>query len=246
MEHKSVLPADWEIPETFRLRIGDQAGRQRAMFADDHMLLVLHAPPSPEDVTRKGRFFWRAPDGSWRATIRGAGTNALRNHVEEYFDAVARCEDTENSAQNSGEYFEMLAELGPILHAAKNLYLVLQDARKLVPEDRDLINLRDRAGDLQRTGELLYDVGKNGLDFAVAKRAEEQTKASNRMAIASHRLNLLVAFFFPIATLTAVFGVSFKSGLEDRWAPYPFWILIAVGLLSGIILMSFVIRNTGE
>jgi hypothetical protein len=242
MKHTG-LPLIWEVPTVFRERLGDQAGRQRAMFADGHLLLVLHAPPAPDQLTREGRFFWRKPDGIWQSTIKGSGFAALQSHLDEYLNALNKCEEQENRAQSAHEYFETLAELGPIVHASKNLLLVLQEARKLVPADRNLINIRDRADDLERTGELLYQVTRNGLDFAQAKRAEEQAKISNQMATSAHRLNLLVAFFFPIATLTTMFGTGFVTGYEEKYTPIPLLILFALGLLSGFVLLLFLIRR---
>ena len=59
MTNRSILPAVWQVPQEFRDRLGDRAGRQRAMAADGHLLLVLHRPPGPEDAERSGRFFWR-------------------------------------------------------------------------------------------------------------------------------------------------------------------------------------------
>jgi ABC-type polysaccharide/polyol phosphate export permease len=66
------------------------------------------------------------------------------------------------------------------------------------------------------------------------------------MALSAHRLNSLVAFFFPIATLTAVFGVNLRHGLEEAEPPYPFLILIVAGLILGAILNSFISRSMGS
>ena len=52
---KSILPATWEVPAEFRSRLGEKAGRQRAMMAEGHLLLVLHAPPKKDEPDRKGR-----------------------------------------------------------------------------------------------------------------------------------------------------------------------------------------------
>ena len=68
MAEKSVLPPLWKVPQEFRNRLGEQAGRQRVMFCDGHLLLVLHRPPKEDEVQRKGRFFWRSPDGTWTSS----------------------------------------------------------------------------------------------------------------------------------------------------------------------------------
>ena len=126
------------------------------------------------------------------------------------------------------------------------MHAVLQEARKLVPNDRNLINLRDQAYDIERTADLLYNTTKNALDFAIARRAEEEAQSSRKMAVSAYRLNLLAAFFFPLATLSAVFGTNMDHGLEHRSAPWPLLGLVVVGLLAGSILAAMVSRGGGE
>jgi hypothetical protein len=63
------------------------------------------------------------------------------------------------------------------------------------------------------------------------------------MAVSAHRLNLLAAFFFPIATLSAVFGVNLKHGLEDFPPPLLFIGVIALSLVFGGILTAFVTQT---
>jgi hypothetical protein len=93
----------------------------------------------------------------------------------------------------------------------------------------------------------LHNDAKNGLDFAVAWQAEQQAESSYQMSVATHRLNLLVAFFFPIATATAIFGANLKHGLE-KWdltsGPLPLIVVLGAGLMAGLILTSFVARPT--
>jgi len=81
---KSVLPATWEVPAEFRSRLGEKAGRQRARMAEGHLLLVLHAPPKKDEPDRKGRLFWRKPDGTWLSNELGGGSAALAKHLNEY------------------------------------------------------------------------------------------------------------------------------------------------------------------
>ena len=56
------------------------------------------------------------------------------------------------------------------------------------------------------------------------------------MATAAHRLNLMASFFFPIATLSAIFGMNILHGWEDEPGPIPFLVLIMAGLLGGVFL----------
>ena len=83
---------------------------------------------------------------------------------------------------------------------------------------------------------------KNGLEFSVALRAEEQARSSKKMAVAAHRLNILAAIFFPIATLMTIFGVNLKHGLEERYWPWPFLVCAGLGLAGGIVLTSMLSR----
>ena len=240
MTEKIQLPKMWEVPDVFRERLGDRSGRQRAMFADGHLLLILHKAPQPNEDQRVAAFFWRQPDGNWMASEQGSGLAALNLHVDEYESVIDHWETQEYEAVSAASYFEVLDRLAPVHRAVRNLHAVLQDARKQVNGDRNLINLRDRAYDLERRAELLYAGAKNSLDFAVAQRSEEQSSAANRMAQSAHRLNLLAAFFFPLATLSAVFGVNLKFGLEDNPPPWGFLVLVGVGLFMGLVLAAFV------
>ncbi len=239
----TLLPAAWKIPDVIRWRLGTQVGRQRPMVADGHLLLVLHALPKPDQPSRVGRFFWRAPDGRWTSKEHGTGINALNAHLDEYADAIAKLEDQEENASTAEDLFAVLERLAPVHRAIRNLHQVLQEARESCPDYREIINLRDRAYDIERNAELLLGGTQNALNFAVAQRAEEQAQASQRMAISAHRLNVLAAFFFPIVTLTAIFGVNLRHGMEDAAPPLPFLGLIGMGLFCGAILTAFVMQR---
>lgn len=239
----SILPTTWQLPVAIRNRLGKTVGRQRPMAAEGHLLLALHAPPQPEDTERRGRFFWRNPQGEWASKDLGSGIHALAVHIDEYEDAVAKLDRLEAKATTVDEYFHILEQLTPIHRSARNLYDVLQEARQLCPGDGDLLNMRDRAYTIARNTELLIHETKNALDFRMAKRAEEQARASQHMLVAAHRLNMLAAFFFPIAALTAVFGVNLRHGYEERYVPQLFLATIGVGLLMGLVLTVFIGRR---
>lgn len=242
----SMLPGTWAVPNVFRERLGSGVGRQRHMEAEGHLLLVLHAPPKPEETRREGRFFWRAPDGSWTSDDLGTGPGALMTHLDQYEEVIVRLDRLEEKANTADEHFQVLEQLAPVHRAVRNTYVTLEGARKACPDYRELIDVRDRAYDIQRTAELLYDGTKNALEFAVAKRAEEQAAASHRMALSAHRLNLLAAFFFPIATLSAIFGVNLETGIEKSSPPYLFIGLVLLGLVGGAMLTSFVTQSANE
>jgi hypothetical protein len=243
----TLLPADWSIPDKLRDRLGATAGRQRILLEDGHLLLVLHAVPGADEIGRRGRFFWREPGGNWRAASATDQVASIEQHLAEYGRAIEQLEHAEDDAADARDFFELLDHLTPLTRATRNMYSVLQQAREGVPDDRELIVVRDQASDLTRRAELLQEDSRNGLEFAIAWQAEQQAESSYQMSVAAHRLNLLVAFFFPIATLMAIFGTNLKTGLEtwnEATGPLPLVALIVAGLLCGVILTGFVTRPT--
>lgn len=236
---KSPLPTSWELPQEIRVRLGEKLGRQRAMFAAGHLLLILHAPPRADENERIGHVYWRKPDGTWQSNETSGGANTVAKHLEEFSKRLEQLDRAVDDATLARDYFAVMSHLSPLVRTVRNLHKTLQEARELIANDPELITLRDRAYELERLSELLYEDAKNGLDFAVAKRAEEQSAASHRMEIASHRLNMLVAFFFPLATLSAVLGVNLAHGFEsDTHAPWPFLIFVAIGTALGLLLTA--------
>ena len=232
---KAVLPAAWKVPDLFRARLGEAAGRQRTMESAGHLLLVLHEPPNAGETERRGRFFWRDATGSWKSNSLGAGIQALRKHVAEYAERLDALDSRLQQAQLSDDYFFVLQSLGPLCRASRHLHAALQQARELAPADRELITLRDQAGEIERFAELLQSDAQHGLDFLIARKTEEQAQRGYEMAVSAHRLNLLAAIFFPIATLSAIFGMNLEHGLPPNSSEV-FWVVLAIGLFSGMLL----------
>ncbi len=243
---QSLVPPDWDLPEVFRNRLGDRVGRQRAMVAEGNLLLVLHVPPKGEEPEREGRLFWRKSDGTWLANHDSRGLAALEEHFAIYHDRLEALDERENRATTAEEYFHILSELAPLVRSARHQHMAWQQARVEMGDARDVLNFRDLAYELERQGELLHTDAKNTLDFSIARRAEEQSKNAHRMAVSSHRLNVLVAFFFPIATLCGVFGTNLKHGLEEISWPLPFIAVVAAGLLLGAFLKILVTRDPSD
>lgn len=213
------------------------------MFADGHLLLILHSPPTADQVERQGRLFWRHPDGTWKSKASSNGRRALKEHLAAYTRRLEELEELEAAAQTADDYFAVLSESNPLYRAARNQHMAMQHARELTVDARDVINFRDQTYEIERSAELLHSDTKNALEFSIAQRAEDQAKSSYQMAVSSHRLNLLVAFFFPIATLCAVFGTNLKHGYEDAHSPWLFAAMLGLGLLSGLILKFVITRK---
>jgi hypothetical protein len=237
-----LIPEDWEVPESFRRRLGDQVGRQRAMTSGGHLLLVLHVPPVAADTSREGRVFWRRNDGHWFSAQSEDGAQALADHIAEFRAVIEQLDAREAQADSADDFFSIVSEATPLYRTARNFQLAVQHAREQI-DARDVINLRDEAYNLERMTELMHQDAKHALDFSIAHRAEQQAKTTFDMGLAAHRLNVLVAFFFPIATLCAVFGTNLATGLEQKWAPYPFLLTLFGGLALGWVLKIIVTRN---
>lgn len=234
MSNSKLLPSGWAVPEVFRARLGDEVGRQRLMESDGHILLVLHAPPELHEDERVGRFFWRDTDGTWRASIQGSGVAALSGHIQEFEDRLDALEERERSAGRAKDYFEVLRALTPLHRAARNLHAVLQKAREAMNTDSRIIRWRDDAYGIERSAELLLGETRHGLDFVTAMRAEEQAEEAENMAMASHRLNVLAALFFPLATIASLLGMNVPTGLEDSPAPWTFLGILMLGAMIGV------------
>lgn len=240
---KTVLPNTWKVPEPFRARLGEGAGRQRAMTAEGQLLLVLHAPPKPGQDDREPRLFWRDAEGQWKSNSMGAGVQALKTHLEQFAEREDQLDSQVETGNGARDYFAVLQAVAPLHRTARNLHSALQQAREMLPNDRDLINLRDRAGEIERALELLHVDAKNALDFTIARESEVQTQRSYDMAVASHRLNVLVAMFFPIATVSTVFGMNLPHGLEGFNTPLSFWGVIAASFIAGMLLTAAIVQR---
>lgn len=235
-----VIPSNWEeVPLTIKSRFGSQAGKQRAMFHEGHLVLVTHVMPDADDVERKAALFWRNPSGAWKAAgaVKG-GLVALRQVVDEYRQKMVQLEHSVEGAKRASDYFKVLHEVAPVLRAARHLAKTLQDAREAVPVDADIISIRDMAYEAERTGELVQSDAKAGLDFTIAKRAEEQAESADHIAASSHRLNLIAALFLPVSAVGSVFGVNLLSGLETKGQPWLFWGFVVLSFVFGFVVRA--------
>jgi hypothetical protein len=231
-----------DLPQAIKGRLGQKGvGKQRAMIADGHLLLVLHRPPQPGTREREGAFFWRKPDGAWIA-VQGEGLTRLGQHLDEFEKVEATLSQDYSRAQNAEDYFRILEQAAALLHTTKSLHATLQAAREGIPQDRNLIDVRDRAYDLERTMDLLYTHTKNALDFQLARQSENQSRISAQSVNLANRLNVLAAVFFPLMALSGVFGMNLSSALEQA-SGGAFWMVLIAGIFLGFVLCWWVLRG---
>jgi hypothetical protein len=241
-----TVPSGWTLPLEIKQRLGHRdAGKQRAMVADQHLLLVLHKVPKQGTRKRTGVFYWRSPNGDWHYSGGGHGLEKLRSHVKAYGDAEQHLTEQYGQASTSADYFHLLENIGPLRRATENLYLALQAAREAIVDDRNIIDLRDAAIELTRTLELLYADTKNALDYTLAKQAEEQALLSHKAVQTAQRLNILAAVFLPLTALASLFGMNLRSGLEDQSSAL-FWGVLIIGMGLGSITKDWILRGTTQ
>jgi hypothetical protein len=245
MPNAPLVPPTWSsFPDEFRQRLGTNVGRQRLMKSGQEILIVAHHVPEHDEVGRRGVLFWRDASGEWRCSNGDPGKASLGMHLDRYAKKLDAYELQESKAIRADDYLPLLEGLAPIVRSNRNLFETLDEARKSLPEDRTLIDHRDKAYDLSRQADLLYEDAKNSMDVAIVRRADEQAQATNQMMVAAHRLNMLAALFFPFATLGAIFGTT----LTDNWtwsqSPIPFLFFVIASGVIGMVLAKFVSRPT--
>lgn len=236
-----IIPPTWNLPESIRARLGNTTyGRQRTIFEDGHLLVVLHKPPGADDARREGALFWREPNGEWKASRGGSGMHALTAHVQSYADLEAQIQKQFDAAVRTVDLHELLASLTPLALAGHNMHAALQDAREAVKGEKFLIETRDRAYEVDRNMDLLLTDVRNELQFRTAREAEEQNRLSREALRASHRLNVLAALFLPLTGIASLFGMNLLHGLDQQSVPL-FWTIAAVAVILGFFFKSWVL-----
>jgi hypothetical protein len=237
----SFLPKTWDLPQSILLRLGNEAGRQRMMDEDGHLLLILHeVPTSADDERRRAFILWGTPEGTWKSHPASGGLAGLDSHLASYGEAIQRLDENVESAQTPKDYFEVMKDAQPLLRATRNMLAVLSDSRKARPGERRLILARDVAIGLERGIDLAAGDAKAGMDFSLAVNAESQAGAAHEASQEARRLNRLVAFFFPLATLVAIFGINPPS--EVMLMP-GLWVVLALGVAAGIAVTLLIGRR---
>ena len=86
--------------------------------------------------------------------------------------------------------------------------------------------------ELERAIDLVAEDTKAGMEFSLAENTEEQSRFAHEAAVEARKLNRLAAFFFPLATLVAVFGMNPPA--EVIRIP-GFWLVILAGIAAGLV-----------
>lgn len=238
MERTDYIPKTWELPEAIRKRLGATVGKQRLMNEDGHILLLLHQVPRAEDdEKRSAMVVWRNVTGEWKSAPTGGGLAGLEAHVAAYRTAIHDLDEAVETAKTAREYFEIMRRVHPLQRATRSMLEALQSARQALPDESKVISLRDQAVDLERGIELVAADAKSGMEFTVAEAATHQAQAAEIANQEARRLNRLAAFFLPVATLLAVFGMNPP---ETIYKDPGMWGVLAAGLVLGIVVYALV------
>ncbi|RYD31783.1 MAG: hypothetical protein EOP85_22390, partial [Verrucomicrobiaceae bacterium] len=206
------------------------------------LLLLLHQVPRAEDdEKREAMVVWRNPAGEWKSAPAGGGVGGLEAHIASYRTAIHQLDEEVEAAKTARQYFEVMRRMHPLQRATRSMLEVVQATRQALPDDSRIINLRDQAADLERGIELVAADAKAGMEFTVAESATQQAQAAELANDEARRLNRLAAFFLPLATLVAVFGMNPPESLYNQTG---FWMVLASGVLLGFVVRSVVAQNS--
>lgn len=242
MEKAIYIPKTWDLPASIRKRLGESVGKQRLMNEDGHMLLLLHqAPKAEDDEVRAAMVIWRNPMGEWKSAPVGGGLTGLEAHLTTYRSAIHELDEQVESAKTARQYFEVMRRMHPLQRSTRSMLEVVQATRQALPDDTRVINMRDQAVDLERGIELIAADAKAGMDFTLAESASQQALSAEVANQEARRLNRLAAFFLPLATLVAVFGMNPP---ETIYRNPGFWMVLGAGLVLGLLVHAMVAWST--
>lgn len=244
--HENPPPRIWRIPTNLRRRLSGRVGRQRAISEEQHLIIVLHRVPDRTQPRQPGVYFWRSPENEWFHSEQGSGFAALEKLVQEYEDRVVELEEMHDGANSNEKYFEILDAIGPIVRSARSLHETLLHARDdSQPKQRGALQpLCDQSSEIEHAAELLQSDVRNSIQYTMARQAERQAGFVREQSQAAHRLNILAALFLPMATLSSLFGMNLRHGLEGL-PPLLFWLIITLGIVLGAVIGIFVMRVKG-
>jgi Mg2+ and Co2+ transporter CorA len=239
MKRKKI---NWTLPPAIEDRLGENSyGRQRAIFEDDHLLIILHLPPAVGTIERESSLYLRNPDGALFANGVKGGDFHLRKLLADYRARWEECDKLYDMAESAEDLFQLLEKVAPLNRASTNMANALQAARDYVKEDKFLISMRDESYEISRAFELLLNDAKLKLDYRIAKNAEVHAAIADQTAAAQNKLNIMAAMTFPIMALATVLGMNLTSGLEDR-SPLLFIGILTTGVIMGLLVKRWVTR----
>lgn len=223
------------LPERWRGRVGNPVGRQRLLEEGDHLLVLIHEVPGRPEVDW---FFWTDDEGAWQSLPEPGGLLHWKRLLEEYEVVVDELEAGLKKAVSVEDYYRILQAEVAVGQPLKQVRLLAARVRRSRKKNRQLLEIRSIAEELDADLCLVEDGARLGMEALAAESAEKQRRISEQQARLGLRLNYLAAFFLPLMALGTVFGMNVPTGFEDsRWV---FGAIFAVGLLTGGILLRFV------
>ena len=234
---------NWPLSPEIESRLGSTYGAQRAIFAEEQLLLILHAPPKSGEA-REHEVFLRLPGRSgdpskWMYEGQDGGQRHMSRLLDDYTKLLDALDAAHERAQTASHLFDIIGPCIPLARAASNMQAALQAARDAVPEDTWLIDQRDRAVDISRGFELLLADARMELDFRLALAAEEQARATQEVTQAQRKLNVIAALTFPLMAIGAAFGMNLHSGVEGSHGIL-FWAMVTAGVVLGLLIRVWV------
>jgi Mg2+ and Co2+ transporter CorA len=233
----------WKLPPEILKRLGNNTyGRQRVIHEVDHILIILHKPPSPDSHERESVVFLYTPAGEFVCNGKHNGKNKLLELIEEYralYDSLDARFDEANELES---LFEIIKHLTPLTRAANNMAQTMQAAREILKDNDLILTVRDESHDIARAIELLFHDAKATLDYRIALHLEAQTKKTQQIAQAQHKLNILAAFTFPLMALATLFGANLHHGLEGLH-PVFFVVFVFIALTIGNLVKMWVSKE---
>ena len=168
---------DWTLPPEIESRLSDDSyGPQRVIHEANHLLIVLHRPPSgDDDLNREHILFLLPPDGKLLCNGKSDGEAKLRRLVAEYRSLWEELDRKYSLSLDASGLFELIEAVTPLKRTSANMAIALQSAREAAKDFRFLIGMRDASQDLARAFEILLSDLQTALDFRVAKNAEQQS-----------------------------------------------------------------------
>ncbi len=231
-----IVPALWGLSPELLAAVGNEVGRQRLVHVGDHVVAVLHRVPNAGEREREPVVFWRGPNGLWRKSPGRDGAEGWNEHLQQYHDELTKLDSDLEIATTANEYFALLRSARPVKRATRNLNAMMVQLKEIFPNDPELRALRERSYELERFADVLVDDADAGMQSLIAQRAEQQAVLSEKIAFETHRLNMLSAFFLPIAAVTGIFGMNLSSTWEETQAPIPFLLAVAASITVGFFL----------